>query len=674
MESSPDMNAAADAGQGMFRPFSVVLIANRGEIAIRIARAAKAKGLETVAVFSEADADAPFVRQADRAVLIGPGPASQSYLNIDRILEAAAIAGADAIHPGYGFLSENAGFARRVRAAGLNFIGPRADTIEAMGDKVLARNLALRAGLRCPPSFDDDGADEDTLVAAAERIGFPIMVKAVAGGGGRGIRKVSVRSELPTALSAVRTEASTAFGRAHLCLEKYIANGRHVEIQIAGDALGNVFHIGERDCSIQRRHQKLIEEAPSPAVDAKLRQAMAEAALELARSVNYVGVGTVEFMLDENGDFYFLEVNPRLQVEHPVTELVYGVDIVGLQFDIARGRPIEKTWSDSPQGAAIEARVLAEDPRHGSAPQTGKILAFVASDGEGVRVDHGLCAGTSVPLHYDSMIAKVVAHGRDREEARSRLMRALANTRIFGLRTNADYLRDLMQSEAFAAGSYGTEFLGAFEWQPRQEPSLRLVAACSLLSIGFANASGRRGATPSFDSFLAGGCTVDFMLDDVAHAASLSRIGNAFTVKWQALQVEASVFSIAQDHLRVRIGGLEEDVHFAFDGASIHLAFESRHAVCTPFRRSDRTALEVREVLHEEHATIRILAPMGAVVSDILAVEGTHVAKQACVVRLEAMKMVHDVMSPRAGIVRKILVAAGSHVSRNELMVELEVC
>ncbi|MFT3728100.1 MAG: biotin carboxylase N-terminal domain-containing protein [Terricaulis sp.] len=667
------MTAPLHPDAEMFRPFSSVLIANRGEIAVRIMRAAKAKGLEAIAVFSDADADAPFVRAADRAVRIGPGPALASYLNLDAIIHAARSARAEAIHPGYGFLSENAEFARRVRAAGINFIGPRADTIETMGDKVVARKLALSAGLKCPPSFDETDADDKTFASAADRIGYPLMVKAVAGGGGRGIRKVGKKSELAAALAAVRAEAGAAFGNSQLALEKYIAKARHIEIQIVGDGHGGIFHVGERDCSVQRRHQKLIEETPSPAVDTALRGKMAEAAMSLARAVGYIGVGTVEFMVGADGEFYFLEVNPRLQVEHPVTELVYGVDIVGLQLDIARGRAIEKTWPDEPQGVAIEARLLAEDARRDFEPQTGEILSFSPSDAAGIRVDHALWAGAAVPVFYDSMIAKIIAHGRDREEARLRLSRALFDTKVLGVRTSAEFVREIVRSTAFASGEYSTEFLASYHAAPESTPSLRRVSICALISAAFAGASGRRNAVPSLASFLGVESRVDFVMDGAVCEARVSRAGDHFLIQWRDDRADALIVALEENSMRVRVDGVEESVNFAFDGENIYFAAESRQSVCAPFRKSSQIAVEVREHLVEENAVIRILAPMGALVSKILAAPGERVEANTCVVRVEAMKMVHDVATPRTGVVRKVLVSPGDHVSRSQAMLEIEV-
>ncbi|RMD48505.1 MAG: ATP-grasp domain-containing protein, partial [Alphaproteobacteria bacterium] len=449
-----------------------VLVANRGEIACRIIRAARALGIETLAVFSEADAGAPHVRLADRALPIGPAPAAQSYLDGARLIEAARRGGADAVHPGYGFLAENADFAEAVIAAGLTWIGPPPAAIRAMGDKAAARRLMAEAGVPVIPGAEV--VEEGRATAEAGRIGFPLMVKAAHGGGGRGMRRVEGSEELAEALAAARAEAEAAFGSGALLLERLVEGARHVEVQLLADRHGAVIHLGERDCSVQRRHQKLIEEAPSPAVGPELRARMGAAAVAAARAVGYEGAGTVEFLLGEDGAFWFLEMNTRLQVEHPVTEAVTGLDLVALQFRIAEGAPLPLAQEDLRlSGHAIEARILAEDPAAGWAPSTGRIALW--SPGEGVRVDDGIETGGEVEPWYDPMLAKIIAHGPDREAARRRLVAALRRTALLGPANNIGHLIALLESPAFVAGEAHTGLVA--ELWPEGAPPLEAAEA-----------------------------------------------------------------------------------------------------------------------------------------------------------------------------------------------------
>ncbi|MGY9040032.1 MAG: acetyl-CoA carboxylase biotin carboxylase subunit, partial [Rhodobacterales bacterium] len=393
----------------LMTPIRSLLVANRGEIALRIMRTAKRLGIRVIAVYSDADAQAPHVLFADDAVCIGPGPATESYLQAQRILDAARTSGANAIHPGYGFLSENAAFARMVQDAGLIFVGPPADAIAAMGDKAEAKRRMIAAGVPCVPGYEEADQSDEKFHAAAKAIGFPVMVKASAGGGGRGMRLVETPEDLETGLRLARSEALSAFGSDILILEKAISKPRHIEIQVFADKAGNTVHMGERDCSVQRRHQKVIEESPSPVVSAELRNAMGQAAIEAARAINYIGAGTVEFLTDASGKFYFLEMNTRLQVEHPVTEMVTGLDLVALQIEVAQGAPLNVKQEDiTLTGHAIEARLYAEDPARDFRPSTGKIALWAPATGEGLRIDDGIVSGQQVSPFYDPMLAKVI--------------------------------------------------------------------------------------------------------------------------------------------------------------------------------------------------------------------------------------------------------------------------
>ncbi len=451
--------AAASGAAAHHRPFRSVLVANRGEIAVRVLRGVREAGLEAIAVASEPDRYAAHVHAADRAVVLGEGPASDSYLNVDKLLAAARDTGAEAIHPGYGFLSESAAFARRVQEAGLVWIGPAPDVIDALGDKVRAKATARAAGVPVCPGYEGDVGDAAAVARAADEVGYPLLVKAAAGGGGRGMRIVRSARELPEALEGAAREAAAAFSSGRVFLERYVERARHVEIQIVGDAHGGVVHLGERECSVQRRYQKVVEESPSPAVDAALRARMGDAAVALARAAGYVGAGTVEFLLGEGGAFHFLEVNTRLQVEHPVTECVTGLDLVRLQLAVAAGERLPFAQAPAPRGHAFELRVCAEDPARNFAPQAGRVLHLELPQMPGVRVDSGLRAGYEIPPHYDSLLLKLIAHGPDRETARRRALRALDALVILGPTTNAAYLRAILEHERFVAGDLTTGFV-----------------------------------------------------------------------------------------------------------------------------------------------------------------------------------------------------------------------
>ncbi|MGB8648270.1 MAG: acetyl-CoA carboxylase biotin carboxylase subunit [Anaerolineae bacterium] len=440
--------------------FKKVLVANRGEIAVRILRACRELGVETVAVFSDADRNALHVRYADEAYNIGPAPARDSYLRIDKLIEVAKRAGADAIHPGYGFLAENPNFARATVAAGITFVGPSGDVIEMLGGKVAARRLAQKANVPTVPGAYDVLPDAELIALAQERIGFPVMVKAVAGGGGKGMRLANTPDELPGALARAHSEAEAAFGDGRVYIERALTSVRHIEIQILADNKGNVIYLGERECSIQRRHQKLIEESPSPVLDASLRKRMGEAAVRLAREAGYVNAGTVEFLVDSHMNFYFLEVNTRLQVEHPVTELVTGVDIVKEQLRIASGRPLHLKQEDIRlRGAAIECRITAEDPFNNFFPSTGKISNLIEPTGPGVRLETGIYEGYEVSLYYDPLIAKLIVWGETRGAAIMRMKRALSEFRIVGLSTSIPFHQRIMSSTNFIGGVFDTHFL-----------------------------------------------------------------------------------------------------------------------------------------------------------------------------------------------------------------------
>ena len=437
-----------------------MLVANRGEIALRVIRALRELGIKSVAIYSEADRDALHVWAADEAFCVGPGPSARSYLHIPNIISSAVLAGVDAIHPGYGYLAERADFAEICETHGIKFIGPPPAAIEKMGDKVQARRAAADAGVPVIPGSLDPVEDDDEAVALAAEIGYPVMIKAAAGGGGKGMRVARDQAELLRVLEPARAEAQAAFGSGALYIEKLIEAPRHVEIQVLADERGNIIHLGERECSVQRRHQKVVEEAPSPAVSSRLRKAMGEAAVRVAEAVGYTNAGTVEFLLDAKGNFYFLEMNTRIQVEHPVTECVTGIDLVKAQIAVAAGEPLPYSQQKVRiHGHAIECRINAEDPARGFLPSPGKIHYYHAPGGFGIRVDSGVGAGSTVPPYYDSLLAKLIVHGTDREEAVAKALSALAEFRIEGVATNIGFLRELLAHPQFQAGELSTDFI-----------------------------------------------------------------------------------------------------------------------------------------------------------------------------------------------------------------------
>ena len=466
--------------------FKRVLIANRGEIAVRVIRACREMGIESVVVFSDVDRKALHVRKADYAYHIGPATASESYLNVAKILDVARRSGAEAIHPGYGFLSENAGFARACRDAGIKFIGPSPESMEMMGSKTRARQNMKRAGVPFVPG-SERGLDLDAAERLAEEIGYPVMLKAAAGGGGKGMRKVSSRDELRSAYENARSEAQRAFGDNEVYIEKFIVNPRHIEMQIFGDEHGNVVYLGERECSVQRRHQKVLEEAPSSIVDEDMRRRMGEIAVRVGKAANYYNAGTVEFLVDQDRNFYFLEMNTRLQVEHPVTELVTGLDLVHLQMHIAAGEKLPFAQEDIKlRGHAIECRIYAEDPDNNFFPSPGQITRLISPSGPGIRRDSGMYEGWTVPLDYDPLLAKLVGYGETRDLAIHRLLRALYEYFVGGIKTNISLFRRILKDPDFQAGNIDTSFLDRLLTKPSNETDPRRPVIAALGAAIFA--------------------------------------------------------------------------------------------------------------------------------------------------------------------------------------------
>ncbi|UYP18898.1 acetyl/propionyl/methylcrotonyl-CoA carboxylase subunit alpha [Rhodococcus sp. Z13] len=645
-----------------------VLVANRGEIAVRVIRTLRAMGIRSVAVFSEADRNARHVREADTAVLLGPAAARESYLVIDKVIEAALATGAQAIHPGYGFLSENSAFAAACATAGIAFLGPSAHAIETMGDKITAKAAVSKFGVPVVPGISRPGLTDAELIAGAEEVGYPVLVKPSAGGGGKGMRLVEDSKDLPAALESARREAASAFGDDTLFLERFVQRPRHIEVQILADTHGNVVHLGERECSLQRRHQKVIEEAPSPLLDEATRARIGEAACNTARSVDYTGAGTVEFIVsaDRPDEFFFMEMNTRLQVEHPVTEMVTGLDLVEWQVRIAAGEPLGFTQDDvTLTGHAIEARVYAEDPARGFLPTGGEIADVVEPTGPGVRVDSGIRPGTVVGSDYDPMLAKVIAHADDRAGALRRLDRALADTAVLGVVTNVDFVRFLLADEDVVAGALDTGLLDRRlgDYAAPGTPDATLVAAAALrwlenwpadTSDPWSVPDGWRVGTHRPVSFrLSSGDRTEHV-----HLTGTPRNGR---VDVEGGQSHSITVDLDGSTLAVVLDGRRHNYRVAESDGAIWLA-------------DGRGSVAVREV---QEASVRgddahagdadITSPMpGAVIAVSVASGDTVTAGQTLVV-VEAMKMEHSLTAPVDGVV-ELFAAPGEQVKVDQLL------
>ena len=661
-------------------PVQRLLIANRGEIVTRIARTARRMGIATVAVYSDADRASGHVAACDDAVPLGGLAAADSYLRIDKLLAAARSSGADAIHPGYGFLSESAAFASAVTAASLVFVGPPPAAIDAMGDKARARQRMAAAGIAVVPGYDGDDQDPAILQHEADRIGYPVMVKAAAGGGGRGMRLVQSASDLPDALRSAAAEAAKSFGDGRLILERAVVEPRHVEIQVFADSHGNVLHLGERDCSVQRRHQKVIEESPSPAVNDELRVRMGAAAVAVAREIGYVGAGTVEFLLDRAGHFYFMEMNTRLQVEHPVTECVTGLDLVEWQLRVARGEPLPLQQDEVQlHGHAIEVRLCAESPVDGFLPGSGTIVDW--SVPTCVRCDHALRAGAEVPIWYDSMVAKLIAHAPTREQCIDQLAAAVDRTVLLGVQSNRAFLGRLLRHESFRAGlDVSTAFIerhfsAAATRQP--QPDAKLWALAAWISVAGAPEA---ECTPSAWRNWSTGRPLPQPWRLRWHApAALAGVtaemrGRLYLtpcsaqVEHAAGQLQLQVVPVtAGMQAKAIIDGERVDYRYAWSGSTLWLhtsqgdhAFDCRRRESARSSESDgASALEVRAAIN------------GRVV-DVAAVTGLRVAKGDRLVVLEAMKMEHEIRAARAGRIADVAVKTGDQVVPGQILVRYE--
>lgn len=642
-----------------------ILIANRGEIAVRVIRSAKQMGYRTVAVFSDADDNAPHVQLADEAVNIGPAAVSESYLRVDAIIDAATKTAADAIHPGYGFLSENADFARACQVAGITFIGPSSDAIELMGSKRLSKLAMIAAGVPCVPGYEGDDQSDERLVAEAERIGFPIMVKASAGGGGRGMRLVDHAADLPEQLRSARSEALSAFGSDELILEKAVQQPRHVEIQVFADSQGNAIHLAERDCSVQRRHQKVVEEAPSPFVDDALRQRMGDAAVAAAKACNYCGAGTVEFLVDAQGSFYFLEMNTRLQVEHPVTEMVTGVDLVEWQLRIASGEPLPMAQSQLRlNGHAVEVRLYAEEPRQQFMPQTGRIARWQVPQGPGLRLDSGISEGQLIGAHYDPMLAKLICWAPSREEALRRLASMLQDSVLLGINNNLQFLQAVLRHPSFIAGNATTAFIAEHGEQctPPPEPGIASLARAAAV-LYECNAAAAKTA-PAWRRSAPASCVFTLAWEGQEYRIELLATGKQreFCIAGQrhTLQVAASD---AQSCV-IEEGGVRRRIHFARNGKQLFLDDGSGHFI---FDDTSHAAAKADAAV----GSGLLKASMDGAIVDVVVAEGERVSRGQTLVVLEAMKMEHPLKADMDGTVATIHCQAGDQVKSRQLLVEL---
>lgn len=656
-----------------------LLIANRGEIACRIVRSCRRLGIRTVAVFSEADYEARHVRMADEAVAIGPPPASESYLAIDRLLEAARRTGADAIHPGYGFLAERADFARAVRDAGLVFVGPPPEAMERLGAKDTAKAVAEIAGVPTVPGYWGVDQSDERLDAEARRIGFPLLIKACAGGGGRGMRRVDGPAGFRDALAACRREAAAAFGDDRVLLERLIERPRHVEVQVAADREGRVVHLFERDCTVQRRHQKIVEEAPAPGISEEIRRSLGDAAVRLAASAGYENAGTVEFLLDPDGRFYFIEMNTRLQVEHPVTEAVTGIDLVAWQIRIAEGRPLPCRQDElRVQGHAIEVRLYAEDPARGFVPSTGELvrLAFPC-EGEGLRIETGVDKGDTVGPFYDPMIAKLVVHAEDRATALARLERALEATDIVGPTTNLGLLRAVLREPAFREATIDTSWidreLGRLVSSEGTLEPFELVAAAFVFA---ATDRERDRATAGawrtspwilLDGFRLTGPPARTVRLDVDGRERAVRLEGPLDEPLAFVDETASGafrFALAGDRLTIEQDGRLRRLRATILGDRVLLAHDGRQVTV-------RRAAETSRGEDESAGDAPVTAPMPGKIVRLVANPGDLVTRGQPVAVLEAMKMEHRVLAPRDGRVAAIHVAVGEQVEEGVILLDL---
>ncbi|WP_445178914.1 acetyl/propionyl/methylcrotonyl-CoA carboxylase subunit alpha [Pseudomonas sp. McL0111] len=641
---------------------TTLLVANRGEIACRVMRTAKALGLTTVAVHSATDRDARHSREADIRVDLGGSKAADSYLQIDKLIAAAKASGAQAIHPGYGFLSENAGFARAIEAAGLIFLGPPASAIDAMGSKSAAKALMETAGVPLVPGYHGEAQDVETFRAACERIGYPVLLKATAGGGGKGMKVVEDVSQLAEALASAQREAQSSFGDSRMLVEKYLLKPRHVEIQVFADQHGNCLYLNERDCSIQRRHQKVVEEAPAPGLSPELRRAMGEAAVRSAQAIGYVGAGTVEFLLDARGEFFFMEMNTRLQVEHPVTEAITGLDLVAWQIRVARGEALPITQEQVPlNGHAIEVRLYAEDPANDFLPATGRLELYRESaEGPGRRVDSGVEEGDEISPFYDPMLGKLIAWGEDREQARLRLLSMLDEFAIGGLKTNINFLRRIIGHPAFAAAELDTGFIPRYHEQ--------LLPAAGELSDEFWNTAAQAFAQSLPGTVRADDPASPWAINSGLRAGLPREITLHLSCEGQDRALTLGAGGDAKllgEQLLTEHDGLRRQQRAIRVGDSLYLQWDGE-------LRRVQTYDPISAVEASNSHQGGLTAPMNGSIVRVLVEAGQAVEAGAQLVVLEAMKMEHSIRAPHAGVIKALYCQEGEMVGEGSALVELE--
>jgi len=662
--------------------FDAVLIANRGEIACRVIRTLERLGIRAIAVYSDADRDARHVALADEAIWIGPAPASESYLRADAILEAAARAGAQAIHPGYGFLAENAGFARACRDAGLTFVGPSPEAMEVMGAKDRAKAAAAAAGVPLVPGHHGEPSDDASLLAAAGELGFPVLLKAVAGGGGKGMRVVERPHDFAAALEGARREAAAAFGDDRLLLERYLRAPRHIEVQVFGDRHGQAVHLFERDCSVQRRHQKVLEEAPAPGLSGDRRAALGAAAVRLAETIGYAGAGTVEFLVDPDDAFYFMEMNTRLQVEHPVTEMITGLDLVEWQLRVAAGEPLPLSQDDvKGSGHAIEARLYAEDPERGFLPSTGTLAHLrLPEPSAALRVETGIAAGDRISPFYDPMLAKVIAWGSDRAAALRRLRTALADTEVVGLSTNRDFLVRVVDHQAFATGPVATTFIednAADLLAPAPPADDRVLALACLWLLCCRRQQAAGAAATSGDPFSPWHRVDGWRLNDVGHQTLRLRAGGApveieahpvgggWRLRIDGRELRGAAEITADGRIEVELEGVRTPAGVVMLGDHLH--------VFTPRGHHHLQWIDPLGIAEAEDEAGGVLsAPMpGRIVRQLVAA-GDRVQRGAPLLVLEAMKMEHTIVAPKDGRVVAVRYAEDEQVEEGAILLDLE--
>jgi propionyl-CoA carboxylase alpha chain len=660
--------------------FHKILIANRGEIACRIIRTARRMGITTVAVYSEADTEAMHVRMADEAVPIGPAPSAESYLKIERIVEACQTTGAEAVHPGYGFLSENPTFARALAEAGVTFIGPGPEAIAAMGDKIESKKLARASGVSSVPGHLAVIPDADSAVAVARDIGYPVMIKASAGGGGKGMRIAASDEETREGFRSAASEAKSSFADDRIFIEKYIEEPRHIEIQVLGDSFGNLVYLGERECSIQRRHQKVIEEAPSPFLDLQTRKAMGEQAVALARAVDYRSAGTVEFIVDRERNFYFLEMNTRLQVEHPVTELVTGLDLVELMIRIAAGEPLSFEQKDVRlEGWAIEARIYAEDPRRNFLPSTGRLIRYLPPAGEGLRLDTGVLEGAEISVYYDPMIAKLVASGPDRNTAIERLRGALDRFYVAGVQHNIPFLAAVVGKPQFSKGVLSTNFI-AEQFPGGFAPPSGFVEPDRIILLAAALAHRRvREREAAIDGQLAGAYTEIaersiVLLDGRPYPVSLRPEEGAYRVESEAGSCCAATdWQRGEVLLHILMGDRRATVQIdRLTGAAFRLVHEGviRRAQVLPPRAAELLALMPEKQASDTSRLL--LSPMPGLLSSVTVSQGQEVKAGEPLAIVEAMKMENVLRAERDGRIARIRANPGDSLAVDQVILEFE--